>query len=243
MPSFSLAEQVKRFHAQGLPGISVDAKKKELIGNYRNIGREYQKKGQPQRVKVYDFVEKTLGKVVPYGIDDLGRNEGFVNVGIGYDTAEFAVNSIRRWWYAMGQRAYPTATALLITADGGGSNGSRVKLWKFALQQLANEVNLRIHVCHYPPGTSTWNKIEHHLFADISKNWRGRPLLTRETVIHLIQHTTTTTGLHIQVQLDEQAYTKGRKISQEELATLNIEHAAFHGNWNYIIRPTLERNV
>lgn len=234
-----LNEYVKAFQAQGLPVISVDTKKKEKIGKYANIGREYQKTGQPQRVKVYDFVDQTLGKVAPYGIYDIGRNEGFVNVGISHDTAEFAVNSIRTWWYEMGLPAYSTAPALLITADGGGSNGSRVRLWKVELQALANELNRGIHVCHFPPGTSKWNKIEHKMFCYISKNWRGRPLISREAVVKLISSTTTTTGLRIRAKLDETVYKKGRKVSDEELSAVNIERASFHGEWNYIIHPTL----
>jgi hypothetical protein len=235
--------QVKRFQRRGLPVISVDTKKKENIGNYANKGREYQPKGQPTPVKVYDFVDKTLGKVAPYGIYDIGRNEGFVNVGMSYDTAEFAVNSIRTWWYEMGQPAYPNPPALLITADGGGSNGSRVRLWKIELQKLADELNLTIHVCHFPPGTSKWNKIEHNMFCYISQNWRGRPLISRETVIKLISNTTTTTGLRIRATLDERVYKKGRKVSDEELATVNIERAKFHGEWNYTIKPTHKAKV
>jgi hypothetical protein len=229
--------QVKIFQARGLPVISVDTKKKENIGNYANKGREYKPKGQPTPVKVYDFVDKTLGKVAPYGIYDIGRNEGLVNVGISHDTAEFAVHSIRTWWYEMGQPVYPAASALLITADGGGSNGSRVRLWKLELQKLADELHMDIHVCHFPPGTSKWNKIEHKMFCYISQNWRGRPLISRETVVQLISNTTTTTGLRIRAELDEKVYKKGRKVSDEELATVNIERATFQGKWNYTIKP------
>lgn len=238
----SIHAQVYALYICGGPTISVDAKKKENIGNYRNAGREYQKKGQPVTVKVYDFVDKTLGKVVPYGIYDMGRNEGFVNVGVSADTAEFAVNSIRKWWETMGRTAYPYAPALLITADGGGSNSSRSRLWKVELQRLANELAMAIHVCHYPPGTSKWNKIEHRLFAYISKNWRGKPLISRDAVVHLISHTTTQQGLTIRAQLDEQVYEKGRKVSDEALAAVNIERATFHGEWNYIIHPSRVRN-
>lgn len=235
-----LDEHIQVFQARGWPTISVDAKKKEPIGNYANKGREYWKKNHPLPVKVYDFIDKTLGKVVPYGIYDIGRNEGFVKVGISADTAEFAVNSIRTWWNVMGRMAYPNAPALFITADGGGSNSSRSRLWKVELQHLANELSMRIHVCHYPPGTSKWNKIEHRLFSWISTNWRGRPLISRETVVHLINNTTTKTGLTIIAQLDEQVYEKGKKIPQEDFAAVNIEHAAFHGEWNYMISPRYE---
>lgn len=235
--------QGKVFQRQGWPTISVDAKKKELIGNYANRGREYQKKGHPLQVKVYDFVDNALGKVVPYGIYDLAYNEGFVNVGISADTAEFAVNSIRTWWQTIGIHRYASAPALLVTADSGGSNGRRVRLWKVELQRLANELGKDIYVCHYPPGTSKWNKIEHRLFAYISQNWRGKPLYTRETVVNLIAHTTTTAGLTITAQLDEQEYQKGRKVSTEELAQVNIERATFHGEWNYIIHPLQIKKV
>ena len=228
--------QVRRFRDIGLPVISVDTKKKENIGNYANRGREYRPKGRPERVKVYDFVDKTLGKVSPYGIYDISRNEGFVNVGISYDTAEFAVSSIRAWWYEMGQPAYPKATGLLITADGGGSNGSGVRLWKTELQKLADELSLDIHVCHFPPGTGKWNKTEHKMFCHISKNWRGRPLVSRETVVRLISSTTTKAGLRIRARLDENICEKGRKVSDKELATVNIERGKFCGKWNYTIK-------
>ncbi len=233
-----IAAQVSALQKCGGPTISVDAKKKEHIGNYANKGREYQKKGQPVPVNVYDFVNKKLGKAVPYGIYDMGRNEGFVNVGISANTAEFAVNSIRTWWYTMGRVAYPYAPALLITADGGGSKSSRNRLWKVELQTLANELALSIHVCHSPPGTSKWNKIEHRMFSFISKNWRGRPLKNRETIVNLSGNTTTTTGLTITAQLDEQLYKKGKTVTDEEFASVNIEHAEFQGKWNYIISPT-----
>ena len=232
-------EQVKEFHRRGLPAISVDPKKKENIGNYANKGREYHKKGQAPQVKVYDFIDKDLGKVGPYGIYDLGRNEGFVHVGISYDTAEFAVNSIRTWWYEMGQPEYPQATELLVTADCGGSNGYRVRLWKIELQKLADELGMNIQVCHFPPGTSKWNKIEHKMFCYISKNWRGRSLISREVVVNLIGNTSTNKGLKIEAKLDERIYEKGRKITDEELATVNIERADFHGEWNYIVKPRI----
>lgn len=232
-------KKVTEFQSQGKAVISVDAKKKENIGNYSNKGREYQPKGQPERVKVYDFVDKEKGKVTPYGIYDSRRNEGFVNVGISSDTAEFAVNSIRKWWNEMGKSIYEDTPAILITADGGGSNGSRVRLWKIELQKLANELKKEIHVCHFPPGTSKWNKIEHKMFCYISGNWRGKPLTTRQVVVNLIGNTTTKTGLKIQAQLDENIYQKGKKISDAQLAKVNLVKDEFHGNWNYIIKPIL----
>lgn len=230
-------QQVYAAYLCGAPALSVDAKKKENIGNYANKGREYHKKGQAPGVKVYDFVDKQLGKAVPYGVYDIGRNDGFVNVGISADTAEFAVNSIRKWWYFIGQAAYPYAPGILITADGGGSNSSRSRLWKVELQRLVNELTVSIQVCHYPPGTSKWNRIEHRLFAPISQNWRGNPLATREAVVNFISHTTTDQGLRIHAQLDERIYKRGRKISDEELAEVNIKRAVFHGEWNYTILP------
>lgn len=230
-------DKVSFFHQRGHPVISVDAKKKENIGNYSNKGREYQPKGQPEEVKVYDFPDKKKGKVTPYGIYDERRNEGFVNVGISKDTAQFAVNSIRKWWYKKGVVNYEDSPAILITADGGGSNGSRVRLWKTELQQLANELKKEIHVCHFPPGTSKWNKIEHKMFCYISINWRGKPLISRQVVVNLISHTTTKKGLRIYAELDENIYEKGLKISDKQLAKVNLEKAEFRGNWNYIIKP------
>jgi len=229
---------IQTFQTRGWPIISIDAKKKEKIGNFANGGREYHQPGQAPEVNVYDFVNKDLGTVVPYGIYDLQRNEGFVNVGVSCNTAEFAVNSLRFWWKSLGRWMYAPASDLLITADGGGSNGSRVRLWKLELQAFANEFDVSIHVCHYPPGTSKWNKIEHRMFGQIAKNWRGRPLQSRADIVELIAHTTTTTGLHITVHLDERIYQKGRKVPQDVLATVNIERAEFHGEWNYIIHPT-----
>ncbi len=229
--------EVKSFQERGLPAISVDTKKKENIGNYANKGREYHEEGQPKKVNVYDFINKELGKVAPYGIYDLSRNEGFVNVGISSDTAEFAVNSIRSWWYEMGKAEYPNASELLITADGGGSNGYRVRLWKIEVQKLANEIGMTIQVCHFPPGTSKWNKIEHKMFCFISQNWRGEPLITRETVINLIGNTKTNKGLKIKVKLDENIYGKGKKVTDEELKAVDIEESNFHGEWNYKIKP------
>ncbi len=234
-----VALQVHAFLLHGWPVISVDAKKKEKIGNYANTGQEYYKRGQPPQAKVYDFVDKTLGKVTPYGMYDLGRNTGFVNVGVSADTAEFAVNSIRKWWNQVGQDIYRHARALLILADGGGSNSSRGRLWKVKLQQLATELRMPIYVCHYPPGTSKWNPIEHRLFAHITQNWRGKLLTSRETVVALIRHTTTQQGLTVQARLDEQVYEKGRKIRDDELTAIKMTRAVFHGEWNYFIYPTL----
>jgi hypothetical protein len=232
-----IATLIQAFRLCGWPTISVDAKKKEKIGDFSNAGREYRHQGQPLPVRVYDFADKQLGRVTPYGIYDMGRNEGFVNVGISADTAEFAVNSIRRWWHFLGRVAYPYAPACFITADGGGSNGSRVRLWKYELQRLANETALTLYVCHYPPGTSKWNRIEHRLFSQITANWRGEPLTSREMVMNRISKTTTSTGLTVLAQLDERAYHTGRHVSDEDFAAINLERATFHGEWNYIIRP------
>lgn len=221
----------------GQPVISVDTKKKELIGNYKNTGAEWEKKGVPHKVNTYDFADKKLGKVAPYGIYDIGINQGWVNVGISSDTAEFAVESIRRWWYSMGKSVYPDARELVITADGGGSNGSRVRLWKLKLQDLANELGLIIKVRHFPPGTSKWNKIEHRMFCHITENWRGRPLLTRQTVINLIGSTKTAAGLKIKAVLDENIYQTGVKVSDQQMKDVNIIRDEFHGEWNYSIVP------
>jgi hypothetical protein len=231
--------QIQLFLGQRWPVISVDAKKKEKIGNYANTGREYYPCGQPPQAKVYDFVDKILGKVTPYGIYDIGRNEGFVNVGVSADTAEFAVNSIRAWWNHWARDIYTFPRALLIVADGGGSNRANGRVWRLELQGLATELRMPIHLCHYPPGTSKWNPIERQLFAPITTNWRGKMLTCREAVVALIRHTTTRQGLTVQAQLDERLYEKGRKISDDELATVKIERAMFHGEWNYRIYPTL----
>lgn len=230
-------EMIKQFESRGFPAISVDTKKKENVGNYANKGKEYEKKGNPKKVKVYDFIDKKLGKVAPYGIYDLCQNEGFVNVGISSDTAEFAVNSIRSWWNQMGSLKYKDATELMITADCGGSNGNRVRLWKVELQKLANEIGMIINVCHFPPGTSKWNKIEHKMFCHISRNWRGKPLISRQTVVNLIGSTKTNKGLKIKAILDENIYEKGKKISNEELNEVELEKSQFHGEWNYKIKP------
>jgi hypothetical protein len=230
-------QKVLSFQGAGLPVISVDAKKKENIGVFKNTGSEWEKCGQPVKVKTYDFPDKEKGKACPYGVYDMTSNEGWVNVGISRDTAEFAVESIRRWWKGMGKRRYPEATDLLITADGGGSNGYRIRLWKHEIQNLSNELNVAIHVCHFPPGTSKWNKIEHQLFSFISKNWRGKPLDSIGTIVNLIASTTTGKGLQVRAEVDRSEYEKGIKISDEEMASLNIEREDFHGEWNYKIAP------
>jgi hypothetical protein len=217
--------------------ISVDAKKKELIGDFKNGGREWHPHGEPEQVRVYDFPIPELGRATPSGVYDLAHNAGWVNVGIDHDTAAFAVESIRRWWNELGKREYPESKRLLISADGGGSNGSRVRLWKWELQHLADETGLSIMVCHLPPGTSKWNKIEHRLFSFISQNWRGKPLLTYEVIIKLIAATRTTKGLTVQSFLDTNTYPLGRKISDEDMATLQILRDDFHGEWNYTILP------
>jgi len=219
------------------PVISVDTKKKELVGDFKNGGRELRPKSQPEQVRVHDFVDPELGRATPYGIYDLGRNSGWVSVGMDHDTAEFAVETIRRWWRTMGRPAYPEATRLLITADAGGSNGSRLRLWKVELQKLADETGLRIAVCHFPPGTSKWNKIEHRLFSYITQNWRGKPLRSFQAIVNLIAATTTTTGLKVHAELNTEAYQSGIKVSDKELALVKIRRDTFHGDWNYEIQP------
>jgi len=231
--------QVSRFQENGQPVISVDTKKKELVGHFKNGGREWQPQGEPEPVEIYDFPSAAQGKVAPYGVYDPTRNEGWVNVGTDHDTAAFAVESIRRWWQMMGTTAYPHARQLLITADSGGSNGARVRLWKIALQAFANETGLQVTVCHFPPGTSKWNKIEHRLFSAISQNWRGRPLISHEIIVNLIAGTTNSQGLKVQSGLDRNHYPKGIKVSDEEMATLNLRRADFHGEWNYSILPQM----
>ena len=221
----------------GEPVISVDAKKKELVGDFKNAGREWQPEGQPELVRIYDFLIPELGRDTPYGIYDLARNSGWINVGTDHDTAAFAVASIRRWWYSMGKANYPRAQRLLITADGGGSNGSRVRLWKVELQRLADETGLEIEVCHFPPGTSKWNQIEHRLFSFISQNWRGKPLVSHEAIVNLIAATTTKTGLKITCELDQNPYPLGIKVSKKEMEEINLRRDAFHGEWNYTISP------
>ena len=229
--------KVKRFQQRRQPVISVDTKKKELVGPYKNAGREWQRKGEPERVDVHDFPDPELGKVIPYGVFDMSRNEGWVSVGIDHDTAQFAVQAIGRWWHKMGSKRYPHASALLITADGGGSNGSRCRLWKVALQSLAARLGLPIHVCHFPPGTSKWNKIEHRMFSHITQNWRGRPLVSHEVIVNLIANTTTRAGLKIRAELDRGRYPTGIKITDAELASLNLKQDTFHGDWNYTVMP------
>src|SRR5450631_364757 len=229
--------QAIAFQAAGQPVISVDTKKKELIGDFRNGGSDYRPSGCPEMVRVHDFVDKDLGKVAPYGIYDIAANAGWVSVGIDHDTAAFAVNAIRRWYEAVGCERYNTADRLLITADGGGSNGSRVRLWKLELQKLSDETRLEISVCHFPPGTSKWNKIEHRLFSFITKNWRGKPLVSHEVIVNLIAATTTRTGLRVQSQLDTGTYPKGIKVNKPEFAAIHLRLDTFHGDWNYAILP------
>ena len=231
--------KAQRYLKQGVPVISVDTKKKELVGDFKNVGREWQGKGQPEPVRVHDFEirEPHKGKVAPYGVYDLGRNVGWVSVGVDHDTAAFAVESIRRWWRWMGRKSYPKAKRLLITADSGGSNGSRVRLWKWELQQLADETGLEISVCHFPPGTSKWNKIEHRLFSFISQNWRGKPLISHEVIINLIAATSTKTGLAVKSKLDTNLYPRGLKVSDQQMAALHLRRDQFHGDWNYSILP------
>ncbi len=231
-----ISETTKSFIAEGEPAISVDTKKKELVGEFKNNGREWNPQGSPETVNVHDFPTED-GKVAPYGVYDLADNSGWVSVGIDHDTAAFAVESIRRWWSMMGQDRYPRATKLLITADSGGSNGARVRLWKTELQQLANETGLAITVCHLPPGTSKWNKIEHRMFCHITQNWRGRPLVSLDTIVNLIADTRTKKGLRIHSALDTNSYEKGIKVSDEEMAQLRISRDEFHGEWNYSIHP------
>lgn len=229
--------RVKAYQKQGQPVVSVDAKKKELVGRFRNGGREWQPSGEPEEVNVHDFIDKGLGKAIPYGVYDQTANIGWVSVGVDHDTAEFAVETLRRWWRQMGSRVYTQATRLLITADSGGSNGSRCRLWKVELQRLASETGLRISVCHFPPGTSKWNKIEHRMFCHITENWRGRPLVSREVVVNLIGHTTTETGLSIRSQLDDGSYPTGREVTDEQMSGLSIRRDRFHGEWNYTLLP------
>jgi hypothetical protein len=222
---------------RGQPAVSVDTKKKELVGDFRNGGREWQPQGRPEEVRVHDFCDKTLGKVIPYGVYDILNNQGWVSVGVDHDTAQFAANSIRRWWARMGCRRFPRASELLITADGGGSNGSRSRLWKVCLQRLADDLGIALGVCHFPPGTSKWNKIEHRLFSFITQNWRGRPLISRQAVVSLIASTTTRAGLLVKAALDENQYDTAIKVSDDELARLKLTRHAFHGDWNYTIKP------
>jgi len=235
---------VKAALAAGEPAISVDTKKKELVGDFKNAGREWRPKGSPEPVRVHDFLIKQLGRAVPYGVYDIGENTGWVSVGVDHDTASFAVNAIRRWWQTMGQARYRNAKSLLITADGGGSNGTRLRLWKLELQRLADELGLAITVCHLPPGTSKWNKIEHRLFSFITQNWRGKPLISHQVIVQLIAATTTKTGLTVHAELDPNPYHAGITVNDAEFAAINITRHDFHGEWNYTIAPkalSLER--
>jgi hypothetical protein len=230
--------QAKAFLAAHEPVISVDTKKKELVGNFKNNGREWRRKGTPELVNVHDFIDPKLSRAVPYGVYDISNNVGWVSVGTDHDTASFAVNAIRRWWRTMGKKRYPKATRLMISADGGGSNGYRVRLWKVELQKLAEELKLPITVCHLPPGTSKWNKIEHRLFSFITINWRGKPLRSYRTIVQLIAATTTDAGLKVRAQLDENKYPKAVKVSDAQLAAVNLSRHSFHGDWNYTIAPS-----
>jgi transposase len=228
---------VRGFQKRGQPVISVDTKKKELVGNFKNGGREWHPQGEPEQVSVHDFMDKDLGKAIPYGVYDVTGNEGWVSVGIDHDTARFAAEAIRRWWKKMGCKRYRGARQLLITADGGGSNSSRCRLWKVALQELASRLGLPVHVCHFPPGTSKWNKIEHRMFCHITQNWRGRPLVSHDVIINLIANTSTDQGLRIKAELDTANYPLRTKVTDEELAAVNIQRHKFHGDWNYSIHP------
>ncbi len=219
------------------PAISVDTKKKELVGDFKNAGQQWRPQGKPHRVRVHDFIDPTKGKAIPYGVYDLGLNKGWVTVGIDHDTATFAVNTIRRWWREMGSKTYPRATSLLVVADSGGSNGSRVRLWKWELQRLADATRLKIQVSHLPPGTSKWNKIEHRLFSFISQNWRGQPLLSHATIVKLIANTRTSTGLKVRCVLDKRRYPKKVKVTDDQMATIRFTPDSFHGDWNYVIKP------
>lgn len=236
-----ISQKTKTHSLAGNPAISVDTKKKELVGNYKNGGREFLPSGEPVEVKAYDFVGE-LGRASPYGVYDIGEDSAWVSVGISSDTAEFAVEAIRRWYYSMGRQRYPNMTELLITADCGGSNGYRVRLWKLQLQKLATELGVPISVCHFPPGTSKWNKIEHRLFSFIAKNWRGRPLVDYQTIVNLIAATTTNKGLQVRCELDANIYEKGKKVSDAEMEAINIERHEFHGEWNYTIYPVKINN-
>ncbi len=235
-----LNAQVQAAIKDGQPVISVDTKKKELVGDFKNAGQEWQKKGTPVKVRVHDFVDQTLGKAAPYGVYDLAANQGWVSVGIDHDTAEFAVESIRRWWQRMGKPIYPKASRLLITADCGGSNGNRVRLWKVSLQRLADETGLVLQVRHLPPGTSKWNKIEHRMFCHITQNWRGKPLESLAIIVDLIGHTTTAKGLKILAEIDASSYPKGQTVSDEAIKRVQLKPDEFHGEWNYAILPKTE---
>ena len=234
-----ISDKSREFQADRQPVISVDTKKKELVGDFKNHGRELRPKGDPEKVRVHDFVIPALGRAAPYGVYDVTQKEGWVSVDVDHDTAAFAAQSIRRWWESMGAKAYPEAKKLLITADSGGSNGARVRLWKVELQKLADETGLEISVCHLPPGTSKWNKIEHRLFSFISQNWRGKPLVSHQVIVNLIAAITTKTGLRVRAEIDPDKYPKGVKISDKQVATIRLERDQFHGEWNYTILPHL----
>jgi Rhodopirellula transposase DDE domain len=233
-----IAQRAKEFQGRAQPVISVDTKKKELVGDFKNAGREWHPQARPPAVRVHDFQDDELGKAIPYGVYDLGANAGWVSVGIDHDTPEFAVESIYCWWRQMGRKTYPDAHELLITADGGGSNGSRTRLWKVALQRMANATGLKISVCHLPPGTSKWNKIEHRMFCHITRNWRGRPLESLEVVVNLIASTTTTKGLRVRAAIDTDEYPTGVKFDDATMASLRLTPEKFHGDWNYAIAPS-----
>jgi hypothetical protein len=232
-----ISSKIREFQAERQPVISVDTKKKELVGDFKNNGRELRPKGDPEKVRVHDFVIPELGRAAPYGVYDVTQNAGWVSVGVDHDTAAIAAQSIRRWWESMGAEIYPKAGRLLITADSGGSNGARVRLWKLELQRLADETGLEITICHLPPGTSKWNKIEHRLFSFISQNWRGKPLVSHQVIVNLIAATTTKTGLGVRAELDPSKYPKGVKVSDKEVAAIRLERDQFHGEWNYTILP------
>lgn len=232
-----LNDKVAAFQDRSQPVISVDTKKKELVGDFKNAGRVWRPQGEPEEVRIYDFLDKQLGKAIPYGVYDVTHNQGWVSVGIDHDTARFAAEAIRRWWKKMGRKRFPGGTELLITADGGGSNGARCRLCKVALQDLADRTGLVLHVCHLPPGTSKWNKIEHRLFCHITQNWRGQPLVSHEVILQLIAHTTTQAGLTVKAELDTNAYETGTKVSDAELAAVQLAKAEFHGDWNYAVHP------
>lgn len=232
-------QSVEAFQERGCPVISVDTKKKELVGNYKNAGQEWGRKGHYTEVEAYDFIDKELGKAIPYGVYDTNFNLGWVSVGTDHDTSEFAVKSISRWWEEMGEWLYPESKEILILADGGGSNGWRSRLWKKSLQQWADKEGLTLMICHFPPGTSKWNKIEHRMFSHITRNWRGKPLVSHEVIVNLISATTTNKGLKIKAELDQQSYPLGKKVTDEEMAELALEKADFHGEWNYSISPRI----
>lgn len=232
-----IARRVRACQRGKRPAVSVDTKKKEILGNKANVGREYRPTGEPLHVDTHDFPDKELGKAIPYGVYDIHQNKAWVSVGVSHDTAEFAVEAVRRWWKQLGKKCYPSSGRLLITADSGGSNGNRNRLWKYELQRLADETGLIIEVCHYPPGTSKWNKIEHRLFCHITRNWRGAPLESHQVVVNLVSSTKTSKGLEVHCRLDATSYEKGRKITDVEMSKLNIKNNAFHGDWNYEIHP------